>query len=175
MSVTERSAEGSAERSPESSSGAISPRGRRVVWAALVLYLVVLGAIGLWLTSVDDPVRSQVQDLVDWLTDHGAPESFRYGYVEAAANAAVFVPLGFLVALLLRPSRWWLAGLLGLCLSAGIELTQFALLSARVADPVDLLMNTTGAFVGAALGGLVVLALARRRRARSGGFGFNPA
>lgn len=171
MSVTE----GPAERSAESSSGGISPRGRRVVWAALVLYLVVLGAVGLWLTAVDDPVRSQVQDLVDWLRAHGAPESFRYGYVEAAANFLVFVPLGFLVALLLRPSWWWLAGLLGLCLSAGIELTQFALLSARVADPVDLLMNTTGAFVGAALGGLVVLGLARRRRARRREVGAEPA
>jgi len=135
-----------------------------MVWIALVVYLVLLGAIGLWLTAVDDPVRGQVNDLVDWLKARGAPEELRYGYVEAAANFAVFVPLGFLVALLLRPVWWFLAGLLGVFISAGIELAQLVLLSGRTPDEIDLLMNSAGAFFGAAVGGLVHLVLRRRRR-----------
>lgn len=142
----------------------LSPRARRKVWVALAVYLALLAAIGLSLTAVDAPVRSQVNDLVDWLKALGAPEELRYGYVEAAANFVVFVPLGFLVALLLRPLWWWLAGLLGVAISAGIELAQLVLLSGRTPDEIDLLMNSAGAFAGAALGGLVHLVLRHRGR-----------
>ena len=149
-----------------------------MVRAALVIYLVLLGAIGLWLTAIDAPVRDQVHQLIAWLHARGAPPSLRYGYVEAAANAVVFVPLGFLVALLLQPSRWWVAVLVGMALSAAIELAQLVLLSARTADPIDFAMNTAGALVGAVLGAAVRWVLSRRRAVRSspkiGGAGPGP-
>lgn len=129
----------------------------------LALYLAVLAALGLWLTAVDEPVRDQVEDLVEWLKAHGAPESFRYGYVEAGANFLLFVPLGILVALLLRPAWWWAAGLVGLVISAGIELAQLVFLSSRTPDEIDLFMNAAGAFAGAAVGWLIHLVRRRRR------------
>lgn len=147
----------------------MTTRGRRAVWVALLLYLVLLGAIGLWVTTIDDPVRDQIQGGIDWAHSRGVSQELRYGYVEAGANFLIFVPLGFLVALLLRPSRWWLAGALGVIVSAGIEISQLVLLSARTADEIDLLMNSAGAFAGAALARVVHLLLARRRRARSVG------
>lgn len=128
---------------------------------ALLLYLVLLAGIGLWATTIDTPVRGQINEFIDWLQQAGAPASLRYVHVELAANVLVFVPVGFLLALLLPARWWWLAALAGLCLSAGIELAQFVLLSGRVADPVDLVTNTVGAFAGAALGGLTQLWLAR--------------
>ena len=69
--------------------------------------------------------------------------------VEAAANAAVFLPLGFLVAQLMRRGREWAAVVLCFLVSGGIEILQTLITSTRLSSPRDVLMNTAGAFIGA--------------------------
>jgi glycopeptide antibiotics resistance protein len=81
----------------------------------------------------------------------------------AAANVALFLPLGFLLPLL-APwfDRWWRSVGAGFALSAAIEWSQVAFPGVRRPDVNDVLMNT----VGAALGFLAYRLLARARRGR---------
>jgi glycopeptide antibiotics resistance protein len=82
--------------------------------------------------------------------------SLRYLGVDLLGNVAVFVPLGVgLAALLQRPSRGRRASLAlcvlgGACLSLTIELVQFNM-PTRAADSSDLLLNSLGTALGAAL------------------------
>ena len=85
----------------------------------------------------------------------------------AIANLALFVPLGFLLPLLLprfdRLSRTVAAGL---ALSTVIELTQVAFPGVRRADVNDVLLNTLGTAVGFLAYRLVARAATGRRAAR---------
>ncbi|MGC4111297.1 MAG: VanZ family protein [Nocardioides sp.] len=92
------------------------------------------------------------------------------GVVNVLGNLALFVPFGWLVALLAlydpaaRASRGLLRGFMGgLVLSVAVETAQYLL--GRSADIDDVLLNTGGALVGAAIG----VALSRIRRSRSSG------
>jgi len=80
--------------------------------------------------------------------------------LEFAANVAMFVPLGMLLLLLLGPRRWWLAALLTLGLTGGIELVQAGMPS-RVSDLRDVAANSGGAVLGILLG---LAGTLRRRR-----------
>lgn len=86
----------------------------------------------------------------------------RFGHVEALANLAVFVPIGFLLARLMgryaRPGTAptaglpdWAVWLLASAFSAMIELTQLFLLTERSATLRDLLFNSAGAAAGIAI------------------------
>jgi glycopeptide antibiotics resistance protein len=81
----------------------------------------------------------------------------------AAANVALFLPLGFLLPLL-APwfDRWWRAVGAGFALSGAIELSQLAFPGVRRPDVNDVLMNT----LGAAIGFLAYRLVARARRGR---------
>ena len=71
------------------------------------------------------------------------------------ANALIFVPIGFFVNLLWRRPRWWKGLAVGFCSSFAIEFLQ--LFVNRSTDVDDLILNTTGAF----LGGLITLLLGK--------------
>jgi glycopeptide antibiotics resistance protein len=67
----------------------------------------------------------------------------------AAANVALFLPLGFLLPLLATWfDRWWRTVGAGFALSAVIELSQVAFPGIRRPDVNDVLMNTLGAAIG---------------------------
>ena len=67
----------------------------------------------------------------------------------AAANVALFLPLGFLLPLLVPWfDRWWRTVGAGFALSAAIELSQVAFPGIRRPDVNDVLMNTLGAALG---------------------------
>jgi glycopeptide antibiotics resistance protein len=70
------------------------------------------------------------------------------GLLNVIGNIAMFVPVGFLAVIALRTgvvaaTAW------GLVFSGGVEIVQYGL--GRVADVDDILLNTTGAFVGAVI------------------------
>jgi len=75
--------------------------------------------------------------------------------LEFAANIAMFLPLGFLLVLLLGPRYWAWALVAAVLLTLGIEAVQ-AVIPGRVQDPRDLVANGAGALVGVAFGHLVV-------------------
>ena len=78
-----------------------------------------------------------------------------WGFYMVAANALIFMPIGFFANLLWRRSRWWKGLAVGFCVSFTIEFLQ--LFVNRSTDVDDLILNTLGAFVG----GLTALLLRR--------------
>lgn len=139
--------------------------------AVLLLLSLVYLAFVAWMTlrpSVYGPGASDLlyralrlfsrHEETDWIT---------FARVEAAANVAMFVPMGMFPALLLPRRFWWTGIVVGFAASCAIEWYQGAMLSAtRFSDPQDIVMNTLGAAIGAAFVGMV-LPRRRRRRPRS--------
>ena len=78
-----------------------------------------------------------------------------WGFYMVLANALIFVPIGFFTNLLWRRPRWWKGLAVGFCVSFTIEFLQ--LFVNRSTDVDDLILNTTGAF----LGGLIALLLGK--------------
>lgn len=61
-------------------------------------------------------------------------------------NIGIFLPIGFFTALLWRKGRWWKSTLIGFLTSFMIEFVQFFI--GRSTDVDDIILNTTGAFLG---------------------------
>ena len=140
-------------------------RPRRVLHAAeaaaaLLLCAGVL-AVLLWPAPVDRPLYGRVVRGLAWLHDAGFPV-ISYASVEAAANVALFVPVGFLAARLLAPRRWGLALVLCIVLSGTGELAQELFLPARNANAQDVLLNASGALAGVGLAALLAFAVRRK-------------
>lgn len=123
-------------------------------------YLVVVLVITLWPAPPDATSFTWLERALAWAHRVGLPDAVDVMTVEAVANVVMFVPLGVLLPWAGR-ARPAVAVLLGLALSAGIELTQLAL-PERHPTLRDVLMNT----LGAALGAAAVLAVRNRSRSR---------
>jgi len=117
----------------------------------VVAYGAVVLLATMWPTPLDQGFESSVTRLLDVLHRNGIPQWFGYNKLEFSANVLMFVPLGFLVSMLLPVRVWWLALLILPGISVGIELTQAFALSARFATVSDVIANSTGGFIGAFL------------------------
>lgn len=141
------------------------PKSRaRTVGAAIGLAIcitVVLFAT-MWPTPLDQGYSESINRVLDVLHRNGIPEWFGYDKLEFSANVLMFLPIGFLIALLLPAQVWWLAFLICPILSGSIELTQANFLSARFATITDVIANSIGATIGAVLAG-AILALVHTR------------
>jgi glycopeptide antibiotics resistance protein len=129
-------------------------KNRTREWLAtsiLVLYLVAVLIATMWPTPLDQGFSSSIDRFLAVMHRNGVPEWFGYSKLEFTANIGMFVPLGFLVALLLPRKLWWFALFICPGLSVGIELTQATFLSARFATVVDVIANSLGALVGIAI------------------------
>lgn len=127
---------------------------RAVGWALFALYCAAVAAIVFAPQHVDDNgAGSRLASLLD--TGHAQgwlPGFITYASIEQLSNVIMFAPGGFLLMLLLfcRTRPWRRVGVITLgavAVSAGIELIQTAM-PERTGDPIDVLMNGTGAFVG---------------------------
>ncbi|MDL5352378.1 VanZ family protein [Microbacterium sp. zg-YB36] len=130
--------------------------GRRWVLGGLALYAVLVGLVLLLPVSYGAVVNA----LADALRRFSGLGAFGSGWIEFTANIVMFVPLGFLLTLLVR--RHWLGVVVALTVSVAAELAQL-LIPSREPSLRDVLANTLGAGLGAALAWLLVL---RRQRAR---------
>lgn len=127
-----------------------------VLWA-LGGYIVVIAVVVLSPVSYSAIVHA----VADAIHDIVGISSFGSGWIEFGANVLMFVPLGFLLTLLLR--NHWYGVVLALVLSAGAELAQIVIPS-REPSFRDIVANVLGAAVGAGLAWIVVL---RRPTARA--------
>lgn len=109
---------------------------------APVDYLVVVNSIGTFLR--DDLGLTMIRDRT----------------VEGISNVLLFIPVGLLLVLRLR--RPWVGLTAALVISLGVEVTQ-SFIPSRVTSLRDIVANTFGALVGAAIAWWVV----RRRPASS--------
>lgn len=130
----------------------------RIVFA---LYLVAVGFI-VW-SPAPDPGQFTgiVAGVARWLEQLGLPFEPTYTVLEILANVALFVPFGILAMTAFRWMRVWSATAAGLSTSLLIEGVQL-FLPTRYSTVSDLIANTAGALIGAAM-----VAGWRRRRTRS--------
>jgi glycopeptide antibiotics resistance protein len=117
----------------------------------LALYIGVVLLATMWPTPLDAGYESAIARLLDILHRHGVPVWFGYGKLEFTANIAMFVPLGFLLALTLPERGWWLVMLLIPSFSALIEWVQGTYLAARFESGWDVVANTIGGYIGAVI------------------------
>jgi glycopeptide antibiotics resistance protein len=133
-----------------------------------VLTLGYLALVG-WITLGPQPLNNQQDRLLarilSYFGTHDATKWITYNFVEFSANVAMFVPLGIFFLLLLGRKRAWLAMLIGVLLTVGIETAQL-FIAGRVSDPMDVLANSTGTLIGV-LAALVITAPAARRARRA--------
>jgi glycopeptide antibiotics resistance protein len=116
----------------------------------LSIYIAVIGFITL--TPRDDSQGSPVVDAVlEFFHRHEVTAWITFSVLERSANVILFVPLGFLLAITLGRRPWALAFGIGIAYSVFIESCQALLLSGRVADPIDVVMNGLGTAIGVAL------------------------
>ncbi|WP_369046949.1 VanZ family protein [Sinomonas sp. P10A9] len=129
---------------------------RRTAWWALAVYGLAVAAV------VFAPVGPSFKGipLPGWL--HASA-------IDAAANVAIFVPVGFLIAQLLPRGRRWLAVVICCGVSATIETVQTFFLSERSGNVRDVVTNTTGGIIGMLTFIVWLRVLGPRRLARPAG------
>jgi glycopeptide antibiotics resistance protein len=136
-----------------------------VCGALLAIYTGVVLTITMWPTQPDQDYASLVERFIGFMHRNRVPEWFGFGELEFTANIAMFVPLGFLLALTLPARASWLSILLLPAFSGMIELTQGQFLTERFATLSDVVANTSGGYVGALLAlGLRAVVHERDRR-----------
>ncbi|MDQ0868259.1 glycopeptide antibiotics resistance protein [Arthrobacter sp. V1I9] len=133
----------------------------RLIFAVM---LVPLAVVAFWPSPVDQPAQGQLANVLNFLHRHGIPAWFNYKFVEASANVALFIPLGFVCALAYPDKQWWRIGAFGLLISGCMELGQLLFLHNRIASPLDLVTNASGAVIGGLLSAQLVRRLEARRR-----------
>jgi glycopeptide antibiotics resistance protein len=156
-------------RSAGGRAGAASGRQQRPSIAARVAALVYLATLAVvtllpvaWIRRPSDN-RPQLVPLQGILAD--LAESPAERLAEAFGNVLLFVPLGFLLPLLIPAiGRWWQALAVGAGVSLLIELYQLIWPGVRKASVDDLLMNALGAVLGFAALRLTEALLGRRLR-----------
>jgi glycopeptide antibiotics resistance protein len=125
--------------------------------------LVPLALIAFWPSPVDQPVQGQLTCILRFLHRSGIPDWFNYRFVEASANVALFIPIGFVSSLAFPEKAWWRIGAFGLLISGFIELGQLLFLHDRFASPADLVTNASGSVIGALLASAVRKQVQARR------------
>ncbi len=134
---------------------------------ALALILAVVGVAVFVLGPTGELPAMAVQKTTAALRSYGVPAWLAdTGLWSFLYNVVLFVPVAFVGALLWQrvPVLVWVA--LGFLGSLGIEGVQALFLSGRDAQVQDLLSNTLGAALGAALGRLAWLVVRRVRSPR---------
>ncbi|MBK5238150.1 MAG: VanZ family protein [Actinomycetales bacterium] len=115
---------------------------------ALLLCVSVVLLATMWPAPIDQGFSGAINRFLDVLHRNGIPEWFGYNKLEFSANVLMFLPLGFLLTVILPARFWWLALIMCPALSISIELTQGALLAARFATVSDVIANSSGALIG---------------------------
>ncbi|MCH6231733.1 VanZ family protein [Microbacterium sp. CFH 31415] len=136
---------------------------RRTIVAALALgYGAFLAFVVFWPSPIDQPVEGLLDRAISELHERGVPQFVDYAFIESFANILLFVPVGFLLGMMVS-LRWWpVALLLGPALSAGIEVAQRELLEARYATIEDVVANSIGATIGVFLA-VIIRAVVKAR------------
>lgn len=113
------------------------------------LYLLAMILIAFWPVPVDSSAGPELARTLNWLHAHGIPAFVNYEFVEFSANVIFFVPLGVFLGAGLR--RFWAAALAGIVVSGLIEIGQLLFLPNRFATLTDVVANSLGCALGAAL------------------------
>lgn len=134
----------------------------RFVSILTAIYVVFVLAVTLNPKTVDNGLGVYIDKALNQLHAHGVPDFVGYNFLEFTSNIAFFVPVGFLLGLLVPFRGWWAPPILGFALSAFVELCQKFFLPGRVASLQDVLANTSGAVIGTIVAVLVRIVILHR-------------
>lgn len=125
----------------------------------LIGYLLFVG-FTVWLpATVSAKVTGLVGLLAHWIADRGIASFHSSAVVlEFLANVALFVPIGLLLPLAWTRLKLWQVVLVGAAMTVMIETVQGSMPS-RSPTISDLIANTLGTFIGAAIVAVVMLVL----------------
>jgi glycopeptide antibiotics resistance protein len=129
-------------------------------------YLAIVAVVTLGPQPVDEHSDSWIWRLLSAAQAHQLTSWITYDRLEFLSNVAMFIPIGLFFLLLLGRRRWWLAILLGVALTIGIETAQLYI-PGRVSDIRDVISNSVGAMTGVVAGLLLTAPKARRLRMRA--------
>lgn len=115
-------------------------------------------------TPIDQGYESAIERVLSVLHRNGVPDWFGYRWFEFSANVAMFVPLGFFLALIFPTRFLWVALPLIPAVSGALETVQYFVLPARFATVNDVIANSIGGWAGVAVAALVVVAVHVRDR-----------
>lgn len=143
---------------------------RPALWTGLAMSVVIIGTVTLGsVVTGEFGGRSGVSLVPFQEIQRGLDNRGSRARINLMGNLALFAPLGFTIAGLVRKGFWTRLGLAavgGLALSSAIEVTQYSF--GRIADIDDVILNTTGALTGGLIGAAIGVAVARAqgRKAR---------
>ncbi|MBV0894062.1 VanZ family protein [Microbacterium sp. NC79] len=113
-------------------------------------YFALILIVTMWPKPVTEGASEVIiEEVLRASREAGAPESFNFNALQLAANVAMFVPFGALLAMTLTRKVFWIATVSSFLLSSSIEAIQQVFLPERQGDPWDVLMNTMGGAIGA--------------------------
>ncbi len=119
-----------------------------LAWAGA--YALALVVIALWPSHIDSAFDVNQTFVGQWLLGRGLTSYEAYWLIEFWSNVALYGPLGIFAMAMVPTLRWWQAVVLAIAVSGIFELLQ-GLLSGRTAAVQDVVANTLGAAIGAAL------------------------
>jgi len=133
----------------------------RVTWVIGAIYLFAVLALTMWPNLGHTAIPRWAHYTLNLLSSVGI--SMTFSTLEHLANFLMFFPFGVLAGILLTHHKFhWhvahralVAALAGIAFSAFIEIVQ-RMIPGRVSDPADVLMNGSGAIVGAGLVAIIM-------------------
>ena len=137
-------------------------------WALVptVLYVGFIGWMTLRPSVYGAGTAGLLWELLGKFQQHSSTSWLTFDAVEGLANVAMFIPLGFFLALFFPRRLFLVSALLCVLGSVGIELFQQFFLPGRVADIRDVIHNSTGGLIGATVAVLGRLLFVPRRSGR---------
>jgi glycopeptide antibiotics resistance protein len=137
------------------------------LWRAILMAMLVpLALIAFWPTPVDQPAHGLLTGFFIVIHRLGIPGWINYTLLEAAANVALFLPVGAVASLAFPNKRHLQLAAFGLSVSGCMELGQQLFLHDRFASPSDLVTNTAGCVIGAVATRIGVREFKRRQAQR---------
>lgn len=143
-----------------STPSATRPRSGSVAARALLVGYLLFVGFTVWLpAAVSAKVTGLVGILAQWVASRGIASYQSSAVVlEVVANVVLFVPVGLLVALAWTRLRLWQVVAIGAAMSVVIETAQ-GVMPSRFPTVSDVIANTLGTFIGAAIVAIIMLVL----------------